>query len=243
MTGDDDFAAVKAHPAADVAATPVDAVASRRSVRGFLADPVPVELVRHLLDVSARAPSGTNMQPWTGHVVMGDTLRQLTEAVVAVAMTDNGRQGYDREYKYYPDEFFEPFLSRRRTVGFGLYDLVGIAKGDRARMREQGARNYTFFDAPVGLIFTIDKRLEIGSWLDYGMFLENFCTVARQYGLHTCAQAAWPSYHQVVRPILGIPDGHTLVCGMALGYEDTSRPENALRTDRVPASEFMTWHD
>ena len=93
------------------------------------------------------------------------------------------------------------------------------------------------------MIFTIDKRLEIGSWLDYGMFLENFCTVARQYGLHTCAQAAWPTYHQVVRPILAIPDGHTLVCGMALGYEDTSRPENALRTDRVSASEFMTWHD
>ena len=243
MTNQNDFAAVKAAPGAQVAETAIAAIASRRSVRGFLPDPVPLELVRHILDVAARAPSGTNMQPWTGHVVTGATLARLTAAAVEAALGDNGKQGHEREYKYYPDEFFEPFLSRRRAVGFGLYDLIGIAKGDRQRMREQGARNYTFFDAPVGMIFTIDKRLEIGSWLDYGMYLENICVAARHYGLHTCAQAAWPTYHSVLRPILGIPDDHKLVCGMALGYEDTSRPENALRTARVPASDYMTWHD
>ena len=239
----DDFAAVKAHPGAQVSATAVEAIVTRRSVRGFLSDPIPLALVRHLLDVSARAPSGTNMQPWVGHVVSGATLAALTTAVVDAAMTDNGKMGHDREYKYYPDEFFEPFLSRRRAVGFGLYDLIGITKGDRRRMKEQGARNFVYFDAPVGMIFTIDGRLEMGSWLDYGMFLENFCVAARQYGLHTCAQAAWPTYHKVIKPLLGIDEGHTIVCGMALGYEDTARPENELRTDRVPASEFMVWHD
>ena len=239
---DDDFAAVKAHPAAQVAESTIEAMTSRRSVRGFLPDDIPIELVDHLLDVSARAPSGTNMQPWLGHVVTGVKLKELVDTIVDAAMTDDGKQGYDREYNYYPAKFPEPYLTRRRAVGFGLYDLVGIEKGDHQRMREQGARNFMFFNAPVGIMFTIDKVLEIGSWLDYGMFLENFMTGARHYGLHTCPQAAWPTYHSLIKPILGIPEDQTVVCGMALGYEDTSLPENTLRTDRESAANFMTWH-
>ncbi|PJK30920.1 nitroreductase [Minwuia thermotolerans] len=234
------FADVKRHDAADVAETAEEAIVTRRSVRGFLPDPVPLDLVRHILDVSARAPSGTNMQPWHGHVMTGAKLKELCDAVVEASLHD--RASHEKEYKYYPDQFFEPYLTRRRTVGFGLYDLLGIRKGDTQRMVEQGARNFTFFDAPVGMMFTIDKRLEIGSWLDYGMYLENIMIVARQYGLHTCPQAAWPQYHRIVKPILGIPDDHTVVCGMALGYEDTSLVENSLRTDRAPLEDYMTFH-
>lgn len=234
------FQSVASHAAADVACTAEEAIVTRRSVRGFLPDPVPLDLVRHILEVSARAPSGTNMQPWVGHVVTGSKLKALCDAVCDAHF--NSPEGHTKEYKYYPDQFFEPYLGRRRTVGFGLYNMAGIARGDTAGMRRQSGRNYTFFDAPVGLMFTIDKRLEIGSWLDYGMFLQNIMTVARQYGLHTCPQAAWPTYHRVVRQVLGFPEDHTLVCGIALGYEDTSVPENALRTDREPVDGFMTFH-
>lgn len=235
------FAAVTGHPAAEVSETAEDAIVSRRSVRGFLPDPVPMALVRHILEVSARAPSGTNMQPWQGHVVVGSKRQELCDAVVDASLNDRG--GHEREYKYYPDKFFEPYLTRRRTVGFGMYDLIGIRKGDTERMKEQGARNFTFFDAPVGMIFTVDKRLEIGSWLDYGMYLQNIMIVARQYGLHTCPQAAWPSYHTIIKRILGIPEGQTVLCGMALGYEDTSRPENALRTERADLDDYITFHE
>lgn len=234
------FAPVAAHPAADVATTPEEAILSRRSVRGFLPDPVPLALVRHILEVAARAPSGTNMQPWRGHVLTGAKLAELCTAVRDAHF--NSPDGHDREYKYYPDEFFEPYRGRRKTVGLGLYRLVGIEKGDTVGMRKQSGRNYLFFDAPVGMMFTIDKRLEIGSWLDYGMFLENIMIVARQYGLHSCPQAAWPTYHQVVRRVLGIPETETVVCGMALGYEDTGRVENDLRTERAVVDEFMTFH-
>lgn len=241
MNAPDAFSAVTAHPAAEVSATPEEAIVSRRSVRGFLPDPVPMQLVRHILEVSARAPSGTNMQPWQGHVVVGNKRKELCDAVVDASLNDRG--GHEKEYKYYPDKFFEPYLTRRRTVGFGMYDLLGIKKGDVQRMKEQGAKNFTFFDAPVGMIFTIDKRLEIGSWLDYGMYLQNIMIVARQFGLHTCPQAAWPSYHTIIKRILDIPDGETVVCGMALGYEDTSLPENALRTERAALDDHITFHE
>ena len=241
MSEEEIFSTVTAHAAAEVSVTAEEAIVSRRSVRGFLPDPVPMALVRHILEVSARAPSGTNMQPWQGHVVVGSKRKELCDAVVDASLNDRG--GHEREYKYYPDKFFEPYLTRRRTVGFGMYDLIGIKKGDVQRMKEQGARNFTFFDAPVGMIFTIDKRLEIGSWLDYGMYLQNIMTVARQYGLHTCPQAAWPSYHTIIKRILDIPDSETVVCGMALGYEDTSLPENALRTERAALDDHITFHE
>lgn len=214
-----------------------EAIASRRSIRGFLDRPVPLPLVRRLLEISARAPSGTNMQPWQGYVVTGKKKAELEQAVLAAA--EDSAANYEHEYRYYPQKFFEPFLSRRRKVGWDLYNMIGIQKGDVAGMQRQGARNFVFFDAPVGMIFTIDKRLEIGSWLDYGMFLENLMIAARGYGLHTCPQAAWARYHVAIKKALNIPETDTVVCGMALGYEDTGRTENALRTERVDVDGFM----
>jgi len=216
-----------------------EAVLSRRSVRAFLPKPVPTETVMRILDAAARAPSGTNMQPWKAWVVTGAARERLVRAT----MNRGGAEGAgeDRsEYKYYPDSFPEPYLSRRRGIGWGLYNLLGIKKGDRQRMWKQHERNFSFFDAPVGMIFTIDKALEIGSWLDYGMFLENICLLARARGLHTCPQAAWAQVHRVIRPILGIPADQTVVCGMALGYEDTAAPENALRTEREALERWVT---
>jgi nitroreductase len=144
----------------------------------------------------------------------------------------------ESEYQYYPRKFFEPFHSRRRKVGWDLYGLLGIGKGDSERMRAQHARNLVFFDAPVGLIFTIHRDLEQGSWLDYGMFLQNVMVAARGMGLDTCPQAAFMPYHRTIQTMLDIPPEEMLVCGMALGYADPAAVENSLETERAPAQEF-----
>jgi nitroreductase len=214
-----------------------DAIASRRSIRRFLPTPVPAETVEAILDVSARAPSGTNMQPWRGYALAGAPKDALVAAVQAVF--DTREPGHEQEVQYYPDAFFEPYLSRRRAVGWDLYGLLGIAKGEAQKMQAQHRRNFQFFDAPVGLIFTIDRRLATGSWLDYGMFLENVMVAARGRGLDTCAQAAWTHFHKAIRPVLGLAEEETVVCGMALGYADPDAPENALETARAPARMFM----
>ena len=213
-----------------------EAIVSRRAIRAFLPDPVPHALVERLLDVAARAPSGTNMQPWQVHALAGEPLRRLADAVCAAH--DDPAGPPKPPWRYYPEAFFEPYLSRRRKVGWDLYGLLGIQRGETARMHAQHGRNFRFFDAPVGLIFTIDRRLEIGSWLDYGMFLQNVMTAARAHGLDTCPQAAFAPFHGVVAKALGLADTEVVVCGMALGKADPAAPENALVTEREPASRF-----
>ena len=218
-----------------------EAITSRRSVRAFLPKPVPATDIREILEVASRAPSGTNMQPWRVYVVTGKTKQRIADAVLNSGIRAE-KANWD-EYKYYPDQFFEPYLSRRRKVGFDLYGHLGIQRREVERMRAQHDRNFVFFDAPVGMIFTIDRRLNKGSWIDYGMFLENIMVAARGRGLHTCPQAAFAPYHEQLRPVLGITPEEIVVCGMALGYEDTSKPENDLRTERAPLEEWTTFLD
>ena len=212
------------------------AITSRRSVRAFLPTPVSRAVIEQILDVAARAPSGTNMQPWQVHVLAG-AARERFCATVEAAFLD-GTADTTRDYRYYPDPFFQPYLSRRREIGFGLYALLNIGRGEADKMRRQHARNFRFFDAPVGLICTIDRRLEIGSWLDYGMFLENIAVAARGRGLDTCPQAAFAALPNTVRAALGLPHEQVVVCGMAIGYADPDAPENRLHSTRVPAAEF-----
>lgn len=228
----------KNKPLLDEVATVDEAITSRRSVRAFLPDPVPEATIREILDVASWAPSGTNMQPWRVYVASGETKERVSRAILDSGLRPEEVKG---EYKYYPDKFFEPYNSRRRTVGFALYDHLGIGKRDVDQMRAQHDRNFVFFDAPVGMIFTIDRRLNQGSWVDYGMFLQNIMVAARARGLHTCPQAAFARYHQQIRPVLGISEEEIVVCGMALGYEDASKPENNLRTDRAPLDEWATF--
>ena len=177
------------------------------------------------------------MQPWRGYVLAGEPKDRLITAVQAAY--DAGGGGYVQEVQYYPEEFFEPYLSRRRATGWGLYGLLGIARGENAKMKAQHRRNFQFFDAPVGMIFTIDRRLATGSWLDYGMFLQNIMIAARGRGLDTCPQAAWSHYHAAIRPVLNLAQEEVVVCGMGLGYADPEAPENTLETPRAAAENFM----
>lgn len=217
-----------------------EAITGRRSVRAFLPDPVSKETVEHILAVASRAPSGTNTQPWQVHVLFGDARQKLTDAVVEAFMT--GPEKHDHERLHYMTEWCEPYIARRRKVGWDMYGLVGITRDNREGMREQTARNYKFFDAPVGLIFTIDQDMHWGSWLDYGMFIENVMLAARGQGLETCPQAAFANYHKVVRKVLDIPESQAIICGMSLGKEDKSAVINELVTVREPVGAFTTFH-
>jgi nitroreductase len=220
-------------------ANPVDAaLITRRSIRAFLPTPVPRAEIEAILEAASRAPSGTNTQPWKVYVVTGESLVHLSRSLVA-AYNDPQRDAlYREEYRYYPQRWVSPYIDRRRKVGWDLYGLLGIEKGNKARMHEQHAQNYRFFGAPVGLFFTIDRGLERGSWLDYGMFVQAIMTAARGRGLDTCPQAAFTQFHQVIGEHLGLQDNEQLVCGMSLGYADEHALVNTLRTEREPVERF-----
>ena len=224
-----------------------DAIHSRQSMREFLPKPVPRELISHLLEVASRAPSGTNTQPWKTYVLQGasrDTLvAKVCTAHDALRANPAVAAEYREEYDYYPEKWVSPYIDRRRENGWGLYGLLGITKGDKDKMHAQHQRNYEFFDAPVGLMFTLDRVMGRGSLVDYGMFLQNIMVAARGHGLHTCPQAAWNGFANIILPHIGAGENEMLVCGMALGYADESALVNTFRTPRVPASEFTTWLD
>ena len=223
------------------------AIRSRMSTRAFTTQPVQRQTLHDLLEVASRAPSGTNTQPWKVYVLQGERRDSLVHKVCAAhdALRANPELAaqYREEYDYYPEKWVSPYIDRRRENGWGLYALLGIAKGDRDKMHAQHQRNYCFFDAPVGLMFTIDRVMGRGSLLDYGMFLQNIMLAARARGLHTCAQAAWNGFSSIVLPHIGAKGEEMLVCGMALGYADASEKVNSFITPRVSVDEFTHWLD
>ena len=219
------------------------AITSRRSVRAFLGKSVPREDIEPILDISSQAPSGANAQPWKVHVLTGEALRSFSELLLARHNATGGPAVQPRPYQYYPEEWVEPYLGRRRKVGFDMYRLLGIGKGDAARMHAQTGRNYEFFGAPVGLIFAIDKKMPVGSWLDYGLFLQSIMISARGRGLDTCPQAAFIDYADAVAEFIGLRKSEMVVCGMSLGYADPAAVVNGLETDRAPVSTFTVFHE
>ncbi len=221
------------------------AITTRMSARAFTAQPVPREVLTHLLELAARSPSGTNTQPWKVYVLQGAPRDTLVDKVCAAHdeiranpdMANEFREAYD----YYPEKWVSPFIDRRRENGWSLYGLLGIGKGDKDKMHAQHQRNYRFFDAPVGLMFTLDKVMGRGSLVDYGMFLQTLMVAARGHGLHTCPQAAWNGFAKIILPHIGAGDNEMLVCGMALGYADERELVNTFRTPRESVASFTTW--
>lgn len=215
------------------------AITSRRSIRAYTPQPVAREDILQILQVAGRAPSGTNTQPWKVYVLEGERKRELSSAILAIHNDPEQARLHTEEYAYYPREWVSPYIDRRRKVGWDLYALLGLTRDNKAGMAAQHGRNYEFFGAPVGLIFTIDRIMEQGSWLDYGMFLQSVMVAARGRGLDTCPQAAFTQYHRVIGSVLNIPENETVVCGMALGYADTTKIENSLITERMGVEEFV----
>ena len=219
------------------------AITSRHSIRAYLPTPVPRATIEAILAVAARAPSGTNTQPWHVTVLTGNSLRSLSRRLIAAYDDPAERARHSEEYAYYPTEWISPFIERRRKVGWDLYGLLGIAKTDKARMHAQHRRNYEFFGAPVGLMFTIDRVMRQGSWLDFGMFLQSVMIAARAHGLDTCPQAAFTQFHRIITAAIGAPESQQLVCGMSLGVRDPDAIENMLVTEREPVASFARFLD
>ena len=218
-----------------------EAARTRRSIRAYRPDPVPAEVVREIVALGRHAPSGSNIQPWRVYVLTGATLRRVGSAIQQAFVNDE--PGHKRDYDYYTDPVYEPYLARRRQCGWGLYSLLGIGRGDREKSKTYRATNYNFFGAPVGLIFTIDRRLEKGSWLDYGMFLQTIMLAARARGLHTCPEAAIASYPDIVRRELGIANEWVVICGMAMGYADSGALINTFQPPRIEVDEYAVFLD
>jgi nitroreductase len=210
----------------------------RHSVRRFLPTPVPRDVIAELLELASRAPSGTNAQPWKVYALAGAARAALSAALLERFNQDASEE---REYDYYPDKWVEPWLSRRRKLGFDLYGLIGIPKGDTPRMKEQMGRNFLFFDAPVGLIFTLDRHLAQGMLLDYGIFIGQLIIAAHARGLASCMQTAFIEYPETIRRHLGISDQELIVGGLALGHPDPDAPENQLVSEREPVEAFTTF--
>ncbi len=230
------------------AASVADAIGSRFSCRAFQRDkPVPRDQLEALLALASRAPSGTNTQPWKVYVLQGASRDALSDKVCAAhdAIYANPALAaeYWEEYDYYPEKWVSPYIDRRRENGWSLYGLLGIAKGEKDKMHAQHQRNYRFFDAPVGLMFTIDRVMGRGSLMDYGMFLQNIMVGARALGLHTCPQAAWNGYGKIVLPHIGAGESEMLVCGMSLGHAIEEVPVNGFHTPREPVAGFTRWLD
>lgn len=213
-------------------------VTGRHSTRRFLPEPVTEGTLREILAGASRAASGMNMQPWLVHVVTGEKKQALSKAMREVASSEPPAF----EYPYLPEAFKEPYKSRRRKIGFDLYERYGIDKDDMDARKEAMLRNYDFFGAPVGLFFVLDRSMAMGSWLDCGMFMQNVMVLARAHGLETCPQQAWCDYGEVVHRELGISNDYILLSGMALGVEDKTAPENQLVSERAPVDDFTTWY-
>lgn len=216
-----------------------DALTARKSVRAFRPDPVPLSLVTEILEIASRAPSGTNIQPWKVHVVAGETRRRLEAEVLVHRETQPADDGaeFPRTSKRK-----EPYITRMRTLGKEMYSLLGIPKGDKEANWRQWGRNYQFFDAPVGLLFTLDKDLDAMSFIDIGILMQSIMLAAKARGLDTCAQGAWNNYWSVTRRVLGVPEDEYIICGMSLGYADESAAVNTLVSEREPLSDFVTFH-
>jgi nitroreductase len=219
------------------------AIATRRSVRAFLPKPVSNETVEAILNVAKYAASGMNIQPWKVHVVTGAAKARISAAIQQANDYPDTAATHQDEWPYYPDEWISPYVDRRRAVGWKLYGLLGIEKGDKLRMHQQHGRNYQFFDAPVGLFFTVDRLMNEGSLLDYGMFLQSIMIAARAHGLDTCPQAAFMKYHRIIAEHLAFASAEKFLIGMSLGYADEDRVENSLSSERAPASTFTQFHE
>lgn len=218
----------------------IDAMRGRISVRAYLDKPVSRQRLEQVLEAARWAPSGTNTQPWQVVAASGAVRQRIADALVAHAAAGGAPSAH---YDYYPNTFVEPYKGRRWRCGMQLYGALGIAADDKSARQRAMLRNFEFFGAPLGLFFYLDRAMARGSWVDMGMFLQNVMLAAKAHGLDTCPQAALIQFHRIIRQTLEIPDNETLICGMSLGYADPAAPENMLRTERAPLSEWVAFRD
>jgi nitroreductase len=217
----------------------LSAIKNRKSTRAFVDKQVSPQTIADVLEAARWAPSGANTQPWKVAVVTGETKTNLCLSL-ADAFQSNSPSTAD--YKYYASPVEEPYRDRQRRCGAALYGALDISRQDNEQRRAQWLKNYFAFDAPIILFIFVDRNLEKGSWVDMGMFIQNIMLAARGHGLESCPQAALAEYPDIVRSHLTINDEQSLICGIALGFSDTTAAVNQYRTERESVDSFTSWH-
>lgn len=217
----------------------IDAITHRASTRAFLTRPVERETIEAILDTARWSPSGVNIQPWRVEVVSGGAKQRLGDALIEAR--DQGVEE-NPDYRYYPEQWQEPYKGRRKVCGLGLYGALNIGRDDAIQRKEAWYNNYRFFGAPVGLLFFVERQLGSGAWLDMGMFIQSVMLAARAHGLESCPQASLAEFPDVVRGQLAVENEWLLLCGLSLGYPDPDAPVNNYRTEREPVAAFTHWH-
>lgn len=217
------------------------AVAARRSIRRFLDRPVPPDLLREVLEKARTAPSGGNLQPWQAVVLTGGALAELKTEMQSALMQPLGSEL--PEYRIYPEGLPDPWRERRSSNGEALYSALGIAREDKAARLSQLARNFTFFDAPVGLFVHMPGFMAPPQWADLGIWLQTVMLLLVEAGLGSCPQEAWSAYPKTVKRVTGIPEDHLLFCGLAIGWPDTDAPVNSFANARASLEETVRFLD
>jgi nitroreductase len=218
-----------------------EAIDTRIACRWFLEKPVDPTIVRKLIAGAGRAASNNNLQPWNVYAVTGEPLQEI-KRLVADAIEKKDWRTFETEYPDFLDGLWEPYLSRSFRFGAQLYGALGINREDRAGRLEQIKRNYQFFNAPVGIYITIDRRLGPGQWADLGGYIHTLAFLARGYGLDTCPQVLWIRMHKIVGAFLEFPPEQMLFCGMAIGYGDRTYPANSFRSLRAELNEYCNFY-
>ncbi|PID46669.1 MAG: oxidoreductase [Proteobacteria bacterium] len=211
----------------------------RRSVRAYLPDPVARETLEVLLKIARRAPSGGNLQPGCFHVLTGEALTGLVEQLVQAS--DIQREPV-AEYSYFPKKMARHLRARQFGAGRALYQALGIERKDKAARNAQFALNYRFFDAPVGIVVTIDPSMGKGCFMDLGMAIMSLFASAESRGLSSTGIGALANYADIAHDYLQLPDNEMVVCGIALGYADTQHPVNTVVTEREPLENFTMFY-
>jgi len=218
-----------------------NAINSRQSVRAFTDQPVPLATLREILELAGRAPSGGNLQPWKVHAVTGAAKESLIQAIYSRAA--DSPQGETPDIRMYPQGLEDPWRARRGDCGERMYSVLGIARDDRAARFTQGAKNLSFFGAPVGLFVTMDRSLSESQMMDVGMFIMSILLLARERGLATCPQASWQMWAETIRASLGLGANEMIMAGISMGYADEEDPGADIRQPRLSVDDYATFRD
>ena len=212
-----------------------EAVNSRQSIRAFTDQEVSDELIQRLLEKSARAASGGNLQPWKIFVINNETMINFLK--FQEDWTDPETPAYD----IYHENLSEPYKTSRYEVGAEMYSILDIDRDDKEGRFKQMLENFKFFGAPSAFFCFVDRQMGRPQWSDLGMFLQNFMLLAKEVGLDTCPQEAWAIKQESVTAFVKAPDELMLFCGMAIGYKDDEAKINKLRTERRPFEDWATF--
>jgi nitroreductase len=207
---------------------------ARRSTRAFLPEPVTLHQLRQVLALASTAPSNSNTQPWHVHAVAGEAKAALSRALEQAFDLDDAPPP-----AHFPEPLSQPFAGRQAEFASRYYEALGIDRADGRARAAQTRRNYSFFGAPAGLVFTIDEGLRSHSWLDLGLFVQNVMVSAGAFGLATCPQVSFARFHATIARELGIPGGEVTACGMSIGYADPQASVNQFAMPRAAVDQFL----